>query len=101
MYSGVVVEDADVHTLFAKPLHPYTAGLLTSVPRMDTCAEKRARLSTIPGIVPNLLDLPAGCRFSDRCLHVSDRCKKCEPPLEKVEEGHFVRCWQYLPAPKE
>ena len=101
MYAGVVVESTDVRTLFTEPLHPYTVGLLTSVPRMDRHKEKKVRLNTIPGIVPSLLDLPVGCRFSDRCPHIHKPCRKWEPPLAMVKEGHFVRCWLHLTPPEE
>ncbi len=93
MYAGVAVESADVNALFAEPLHPYTKGLLASLPRLDRGAGTKSKLSTIPGIVPNLLKLPKGCRFSDRCVKSFERCKKQEPQLEMVTEGHQVRCW--------
>jgi len=97
MYSGIVVESADVRTLFANPLHPYTVGLLLSIPRMDTIEEDESWLKTIPGTVPSLLNLPVGCRFSDRCTHSFELCRKQEPKLEMVENGHFVRCWLHAP----
>ncbi len=93
MYAGVVVESADVNALFAAPLHPYTKGLLASLPRMDRGAGTKSQLNAIPGIVPNLLKLPKGCRFSDRCVESFERCKKQEPQLEMVTDGHQVRCW--------
>ena len=100
MYAGVVVERADVQTLFAEPLHPYTAGLLKSIPRVNPGQKGKSQLYTIPGIVPNLLDLPIGCRFSDRCPYVHVSCKKCEPPLSPLprasREDHLVRCWLHL-----
>jgi oligopeptide/dipeptide ABC transporter ATP-binding protein len=105
MYAGVVVEAADVRTLFAEPLHPYTIGLLTSIPRADRHAGKKTRLNTIPGIVPSLLELPAGCRFNDRCRHVHEPCTRWEPPLDrptrKEKKDHLVRCWLHLIPPKE
>jgi len=105
MYAGVVVETADVRTLFAEPLHPYTVGLLTSIPRVDRDVGKKTRLNTIAGIVPSLLDLPVGCRFSDRCPHVHEPCRKWEPPLAVPpnisRKDHMVRCWLHLPPPKE
>jgi oligopeptide/dipeptide ABC transporter ATP-binding protein len=105
MYAGVVVENTDVRTLFANPLHPYTVGLLTSIPRADHGAGKKRRLNTIPGIVPSLLNLPVGCRFSDRCSHVHEPCHKWEPPLaypkNGIETDHSVRCWLHLTPPDE
>ena len=93
MYAGVIVEYADVHELFSNPVHPYTCGLLKSIPRLDTNAKEKTRLSSIPGVVPNLLHLSKGCRFNDRCSYVQSLCKEREPVLEMVEEGHFSRCW--------
>jgi len=105
MYAGVLVEAADVYSLFAEPLHPYTSGLLTSIPRLDPEAEKKDRLSTIPGLVPSLLDLPPGCRFSNRCPRVHEPCRKWEPPLAPASDGspgdHLVRCWLYAEPPEE
>jgi len=105
MYAGVVVEHADIRTLFSEPLHPYTTGLLTSIPRVDRTAGKKSRLNTIPGIVPSLLELPVGCRFSDRCPHVHEPCRKWEPPLatpsNASKKDHVVRCWLHLTPPKE
>jgi peptide/nickel transport system ATP-binding protein/oligopeptide transport system ATP-binding protein len=99
MYAGVVVEAADVKELFAAPLHPYTTGLLTSIPRLDMEAIKTDRLNTIPGIVPSLLDLPPGCRFSNRCDRAHKPCREREPPLISVFDGphgaHLVRCWLF------
>ena len=99
MYAGVVVENADVFALFSNPLHPYTIGLLTSIPRMDHKTVKTARLNTIKGIVPNLLHLPEGCRFFDRCPNVKAQCMEREPPLaphpDKSAKNHMVRCWLY------
>jgi peptide/nickel transport system ATP-binding protein/oligopeptide transport system ATP-binding protein len=104
MYAGVIVETADIITLFSKPQHPYTKGLLTSMPRADRDAEEKSRLNTIPGIVPSLLDLPAGCRFSDRCTEVHETCLKYEPTLERLEDSceddHQVRCWLYQRPPE-
>ena len=102
MYAGVVVESAGVRELFAKPLHPYTVGLLKSVPRMDEDTEEEyVELSTIPGAVPDLLALPSGCRFSDRCTHRREMCDRSEPPLEEVEAGRLVRCWLYAEAQRQ
>lgn len=92
MYAGCIVEHANVRALFASPKHPYTQGLLESIPRMDVDRSKRNRLKTIPGLVPSLVDVPKGCRFSNRCQYVFDHCAK-EPDLFEVESKHFVRCW--------
>jgi peptide/nickel transport system ATP-binding protein/oligopeptide transport system ATP-binding protein len=104
MYAGVVVESSDVRTLFADPLHPYTKGLLRSIPRMGGNERKKTRLDTIPGIVPSLLDLPVGCRFSDRCSEVHEPCRKWEPPLTSpsklLGKYHEVRCWLHITPPK-
>jgi len=104
MYAGSIVESTDVRSLFANPLHPYTRGLLGSIPRMSRAGGKKARLSTIKGIVPNLTHLPEGCRFSNRCMEVLDLCRKQQPPLATVSTGtggdHLVRCW-LAPAPSK
>jgi peptide/nickel transport system ATP-binding protein/oligopeptide transport system ATP-binding protein len=103
MYAGVIVESADVRTLFGEPMHPYTKGLLDSIPRIDRGARKRTQLYTIPGIVPSLLNLPTGCRFSDRCSHVREHCRMWEPNLSRIQTSsnpdHLVRCWLYLTPP--
>jgi peptide/nickel transport system ATP-binding protein len=92
MYAGRVVEQAGVLELFDKPLHPYTQGLMRSIPALAV-AEGRERLQAIPGVVPNLLELPAGCKFSDRCPYVFERCG-VEPGLIQVD-GRTARCWLY------
>jgi oligopeptide/dipeptide ABC transporter ATP-binding protein len=96
MYAGRIVEETSVETLFANPLHPYTAGLIGSVPVLGQCKE---RLQVIPGSVPNLIDLPAGCKFAPRCLARLERgleiCTREEPPLRPAEARHPVRCWLY------
>ncbi|HBT18305.1 MAG TPA: peptide ABC transporter ATP-binding protein [Firmicutes bacterium] len=91
MYAGVVVEKADVKRIFSKPKHPYTQGLLTSMPRLDLDQEK---LNVIPGIVPNPLNLPSGCRFHTRCSHCLEICQSEEPPLI-IDHDHEVRCWLF------
>ena len=91
MYAGQVMERADAKTLFKNPLHPYTRGLLASIPRLDQEVE---RLHTISGSVPNLNEMPAGCRFSTRCPDVKDCCRKCRPETYDVDH-HLVRCFQY------
>jgi oligopeptide/dipeptide ABC transporter ATP-binding protein len=91
MYAGKVVERAETRALFAAPKHPYTRGLLKSVPSYgDNAVQKR--LPTIPGVVPDLRDLPKGCRFQDRCPDVVDRCRREEPALLDVD-GHLTACF--------
>jgi len=91
MYGGIIQEVAEVEELFAHPLHPYTHGLLKSIPRPDR-EKKTARLETIPGMVPSILELPSGCKFCTRCTLQEERCDREEPPLQEVRPGHFVRC---------
>ncbi len=91
MYAARVVERAPVKEIFAAPKHPYTKGLLGSIP-VPKRGEERKRLPTIEGVVPDLRDLPPGCRFADRCPMVIDECRKAEPALEEVSPGHFARC---------
>jgi oligopeptide/dipeptide ABC transporter ATP-binding protein len=93
MYAGRVVEWIDGGEIFLQAKHPYTMGLLASIPKVD---EEVKRLKAIPGIVPNLYRLPSGCKFLDRCDHTFDRCVTDEPPLGEIEKGHKVRCWLYL-----
>jgi peptide/nickel transport system ATP-binding protein len=95
MYAGRVVEYTDVRILFATPKHPYTQGLLKSIPRLDQGHGRKERLEAIPGLVPSLLDLPPGCKFSNRCKYVFEKCIE-EPPLEEVTPDHFVRCWLHI-----
>ena len=83
MYAGKVVEEASVKDLFEEPLHPYTQGLLRSIPRIDTAAIQKKRLEAIPGVVPSLLDLPKGCSFEPRCPHAKPVCKEQEPVLKR------------------
>lgn len=92
MYAGRIVEEADVHTIFKTPLHPYTQGLLRSIPRIDE-EERPYRLKEIPGRVPNLLYLPRGCAFIERCPVCIDQCKHEMPELAEIDDRHFVRCW--------
>jgi peptide/nickel transport system ATP-binding protein len=95
MYAGKVVEEAPVKELFKEPLHPYTQGLLRSIPRIDTAATQKKRLEAIPGVVPSLLNLPKGCSFEPRCPHAKPVCKDQEPVLKEVRRGHKVSCWLY------
>jgi oligopeptide/dipeptide ABC transporter ATP-binding protein len=96
MYAGRIVESAPVAELFAKPMHPYTRGLLDSIPRLgpEAGSRRQARLRTIEGIVPDLRNLPRGCRFADRCSMCIERCTREEPPLEPVAPGRSARCWR-------
>jgi len=95
MYAGKVVEEAPVKDLFKEPLHPYTQGLLRSIPRIDTAATQKKRLEAIPGVVPSLLNLPQGCRFAPRCQFVKPMYTEKEPVLKEVKPGHKVACWLY------
>jgi peptide/nickel transport system ATP-binding protein len=92
MYAGKVVEEAPVGELFARPRHPYTQGLIRSIPRIDTAAEKKTRLEAIPGTVPSLLHPPPGCRFAARCRYAMPKCIEAEPELREVAPGHKVAC---------
>ena len=92
MYAGKVMEQAETFELFEHTEHPYTAGLLKSIPRLD---EKVDRLYTIEGVVPNLLHLPAGCNFCTRCKEASERCFMEKPCLYQTRDGHGVRCFKY------
>jgi len=92
MYAGRVVEEAPVIELFARPRHPYTQGLIRSIPRVDRAARK-ARLAAIAGVVPSLLDPPPGCRFAPRCKFVrGSLCTGIAPVLREVAPGHKVAC---------
>jgi len=94
MYAGQVVEEADVRTLFKEPLHPYTKGLLGSIPVLGRKFETgRTDLQEVKGVVPSLLELPLGCRFNPRCDRVMARCPSDPPPLVEKEGGRKVRCW--------
>ena len=97
MYAGQIVEQGPVHEIFERPCMPYTAGLISSIPRLGS-AEKGQRLRTIPGNVPSLSERPDGCRFSTRCSHVSAICTEGVPALEVRSRGHEVRCsrWKDL-----
>ena len=91
MYAGRVVEEASVKELFDNPLHPYTQGLMESLPRLET-GKARQRLRAIPGLVPNLLQLPTGCKFAPRCPKVVEQCWPTEPELREIRPGHLARC---------
>ncbi len=96
MYAGQIVEQADVVSLFQHPLHPYTQGLINSIPVLG---EVQSRLKGVPGSVPDPIDLPTGCRFADRCMPRRDFgltvCENVEPDLFEKRSGHDVRCWLY------
>jgi peptide/nickel transport system ATP-binding protein len=92
MYAGKVVEEAPVEALFGNPRHPYTQGLIRSIPRVDRAVTRKERLEAIPGTVPSLLSPPVGCRFAARCKHAMDICVKAMPPLKEVGPGHRVAC---------
>ena len=92
MYAGKVVEEATVEALFATPRHPYTQGLIRSIPRIDLAATGHTRLEAIPGTVPSLLNPPKGCRFAARCRYVTEACIAAEPPLLEKAPGHKVAC---------
>jgi oligopeptide/dipeptide ABC transporter ATP-binding protein len=99
MYAGEIVEQTDVNSLFDEPLHPYTQGLIGSIPVLGQLKE---RLAVIPGSVPNLVNLPEGCRFAPRCQgrfkYSLNICTEIKPELEEVKPGHQVRCWLYQSA---
>jgi peptide/nickel transport system ATP-binding protein len=101
MYAGKVVERAGVGALFADPQHPYTVGLLGSIPKLHDDSDRHdgqvlhdRPLATIDGVVPSPLDLPHGCRFHPRCPFVVDACRASEPSLMEVKPGHFSACWR-------
>jgi len=95
MYAGHMVEYTDVKTLFASPKHPYTVGLLESIPVLGQKTAE-GRLSTINGVVPSLFDLPQGCLFSDRCPDVFDDCRQTAPRMVAVGPNHMARCLKYV-----
>ena len=92
MYTGNIVEYAPTKVLFKNPKHPYTHGLLNSIPKIDADVE---RFEVIDGTVPNLVDPPTGCKFHPRCPYAREICSKQKPQLVEVESGHFVSCWMY------
>ncbi len=91
MYAGQIVEYAETQALFTRPRHPYTRGLLRSIPRLDA---EQERLDIIPGVVPDARVFPQGCRFAPRCPLADDHCRAEVPPLEEVEAGHWASCWK-------
>ncbi len=97
MYAGRIAEAGPVKEIFASPSHPYTRGLLASIPRLEN--ERKTQLNTIEGMVPSLADMPEGCRFQNRCPFRTDECSQ-HPPVEQVDPGHTVAChrWRELPS---
>jgi peptide/nickel transport system ATP-binding protein len=101
MYAGKKVEEADVEELFSAPLHPYTHGLLGSIPQLavmggeaaEVAAPPNGRLQEIPGMVPALTNLPPGCSFAPRCPFADERCRSFFPPYEQKRPGHWAACW--------
>ena len=96
MYAGRKVEEAEVDALFSRPLHPYTYGLLGSVPQLTAISGRveEERLQEIPGTVPPLDNLPPGCAFAPRCAFADQRCRTKYPIYEELRPGHWVACWQ-------
>ena len=94
MYLGQIVEEASVADIFDNPKHPYTWGLIQSIPRLD--GDRTKPLYTIKGMVPLLSQIPNGCRFAPRCPYATERCRKEMPPLVKVTETQNVRCFKYM-----
>jgi peptide/nickel transport system ATP-binding protein len=96
MYAGRIAEEASAEELFERPLHPYTRGLLASIPRLDD--EPKTELATIPGTVPGIDELPPGCRFANRCEHARAICTERAPPFERAAQGRHVAChrWREL-----
>jgi peptide/nickel transport system ATP-binding protein len=95
MYAGKVMEYAGISELFKHPMHPYTTGLLKSIPRADLVEQRGKPLDPIPGVVPSLTTLPQGCKFHDRCSRTVTRCLLEEPPIIEVTPDHSCRCWLY------
>lgn len=93
MYLGQIVEETTTDRLFEAPLHPYTQGLIASIPRMDR--DRQEKLHVIEGSVPSLTNVPQGCRFSTRCPFADDKCREQEPPMTRHRDDHGVKCWHY------
>ncbi len=93
MYAGRVAERGTVEQIFDRPSHPYTRGLLASIPRLEH--ERKTRLATIEGLVPALHEMPAGCRFQNRCPLAADACRAAQPPLEEISPGHTAACFRW------
>jgi peptide/nickel transport system ATP-binding protein len=95
MYAGRKVEEATVPDLFARPLHPYTRGLMAAIPTLGASELQPARLAEIPGMVPAFGSAPAGCSFAPRCALADVRCRRDDPPIEDAAGGHLVACWKW------
>ncbi|MEP6702652.1 MAG: oligopeptide/dipeptide ABC transporter ATP-binding protein, partial [Betaproteobacteria bacterium] len=96
MYAGRKVEEASTKALFARPRHPYTRGLMTSIPRLNRGLDESARtvrLTEIPGVVPSLIGMGNGCTFAPRCAYATEQCHAAYPPEVEAARGHFVSCW--------
>jgi oligopeptide/dipeptide ABC transporter ATP-binding protein len=96
MYAGRKVEEAPVDDLFERPAHPYTKGLLASIPNLDAAGRAepvRSRLTEIKGMVPVLSRLPPGCAFAPRCCYATEQCHVAFPPLQTLRDDHIVACW--------
>lgn len=93
MYLGQIIEETDIKSLFETPLHPYTRGLLKSIPQLD--GDRTKKLHVIPGKVPTLHHLPIGCRFAERCNYADSKCSQQEPDFQVLASGHRVKCWHY------
>ena len=91
MYAGSIIETAPTETIFADPRHPYTVGLMKSIPRIDT--RRKERLQPIPGMPPDLIDMADACPFAPRCAWARDKCLRAKPPLHEVSPGHLSACW--------
>ena len=98
MYAGFVIETAPVKEMFSNPLHPYTLGLLASIPRLD--ASRKSKLTPIDGLPPDLIEMPKGCPFYDRCTYRTDKCAEENPPLDLVAVRHSVACWNWQDVQK-
>jgi len=93
MYAGEIVETGLVRDLFQSPLHPYTIGLMKSIPELQPATKKKSKLNEIPGTAPSLSQIPSGCPFHPRCPSVENRCKTEKPKLKQVADDYFVSCW--------
>jgi oligopeptide transport system ATP-binding protein len=99
MYAGFVIESATTKEIFGNPLHPYTLGLLGSIPRLD--AALKAKLTPIEGLPPDLIALPPGCPFYERCRYRTEKCANENPPLELATVRHWVACWNWQDVRKQ
>lgn len=97
MYAGYIVESADVRDVYRDPRHPYTLGLLASIPRLDE--GRRKALAPIEGLPPDLIDMPSGCPFHPRCAYATDHCSQTMPELRRVTGEHMVACWVDVTQP--